>query len=188
MEKMHEGPKGGVPVTGHPTGVLGRGWGLIVDGIAALGTLMIVLLMAIICADIVARNALGSSLPLVSETGGMVVVLIVALQLAAAVRAGRLTRTLVFLDLLSLRHARLVAGLESLFALVGAAVIGGVAWATVNILSKDWVSSEFIGTPGLGTLPTWPFRALILLGFAVAAIEFLRLSIVSARIAAGARS
>jgi TRAP-type mannitol/chloroaromatic compound transport system permease small subunit len=166
----------------------GRAWGLIVDGIAALGTVMIVILMAIICADIVARNMMGSSLPLVSETGGMVVVLIVALQLAAAVRAGRLARTLVFLDFLTIVRPRLVPVLESLFALTGAAVIGGVAWATWGVLVKDWNSSEYIGTPGLGTLPTWPFRVLILLGFAVAAVEFLRLALASARSALGQRA
>lgn len=188
METAQLDPKGGVPATGHPSGPVGRAWGVVVDGIAALGTVMIVALMVIICADIVARNVMGSSLPLVSETGGMVVVLIVALQLAAAVRAGRLARTLVFLDALALRSARLVAGLECLFALTGAAVIGGVAWATWGVLAKDWTSAEYIGTPGLGTLPTWPFRGLILAGFAVAAIEFLRLAAVSARTALGARA
>jgi TRAP-type C4-dicarboxylate transport system permease small subunit len=69
----------------------------VVDGIAALGTLLIVGLMAIICADIVARNVLGGSLPLVSELGALLVVMIVALQLAATVRADRLARTLAFL-------------------------------------------------------------------------------------------
>ncbi len=51
-------------------------------------------------------------------------------------------------------------------------MVGGMAWATVGTLIKDWESDEFIGTPGLGTLPTWPFRAFILIGLAVAAIEF----------------
>lgn len=180
METLDLDEKGGVPATGHPATALGRAWGIVVDGSAALGTVMIVILMAIICADIVARNVMGSSLPLVSETGGMVVVLIVALQLAAAVRAGRLARTLVFLDAMP---RRVVAGLESLFALTGAAAMAAIALATVRVLTKDWTSGEYIGTSGLGTLPTWPFRVLILLGFAIAALEFLRLAVVSARTA-----
>jgi TRAP-type mannitol/chloroaromatic compound transport system permease small subunit len=156
------------------TGRLGRLWRSVVDGIAALGTLMIVGLMLMICADIVARNLIGGSLPLVSELGALTVVMIVALQLAAAVRSDRLARTLAFLAPLEGRSPRSVQVLCALYDLVGAAVVGGMAWATVSVFQRDWRSAEFIGTPGLGTLPTWPFRALILLGLTVAALEFLR--------------
>ena len=160
----------GVPETGRPP----RLWGFVVDGIAALGTLLIVGLMLIICADIVARNLFGGSLPLVSELGALLVVLIVALQLAATIRADRLARTMAFLAPLEEKRPRAAALLRAAYELTGAAVVGGMAWATVSVLGKDWASGEFIGTPGLGTMPTWPFRALILLGLAVAAAEFLR--------------
>ncbi len=149
-----------------------RVWNGVVESFAALGTVLIGGLMLIICADIVARNTMGASLPLVSELGAMIVVLIVALQLAATVRANRLARTEIFITPFTDRFPRAGAGLEALFDLIGAAVIGGIAWASIRILDKDWQSAEFIGTPGLGTLPTWPFRALILAGFAIAAIEF----------------
>jgi TRAP-type mannitol/chloroaromatic compound transport system permease small subunit len=69
---------------------------------------------------------------------------------------------------------RAAALLRAAYDLTGAAVIGGMAWATVSVCAKDWASGEFIGTHGLGTMPTWPFRALILLGLAVAALQFLR--------------
>ena len=73
-----------------------RAWSLLVDGLAALGTLMICVLMLIICADVVARNLMGASLPLVSELGALVLVMIVYLQLATTVRADRLARTEIF--------------------------------------------------------------------------------------------
>jgi TRAP-type C4-dicarboxylate transport system permease small subunit len=167
-------------VTGRTTdgapdgGRLSHLWRLVVDGIAALGTLLIVGLMLIICADIVARNGFGGSLPLVSELGALLVVLIVALQLAATVRADRLARTMAFLAPLEEKRPRAAAVLRAVYDLTGAAVVGGMAWATLSVLSKDWASGEFIGTTGLGTMPTWPFRALILLGLTVAAIEFVR--------------
>jgi hypothetical protein len=101
-------------------------------------------------------------------------VLIVALQLAATVRADRLARTLAFLGPLEERRPRAAAFVRAAYDLTGAAVMGGMAWATISVFSKDWASGEFIGTPGIGTLPTWPFRALILLGLTVAALEFLR--------------
>ena len=58
-----------------------------VEGLAALGTILIGFLMLIICADIVARNLMGSSLPLITELGALTLVMIVYLQLAATVRA-----------------------------------------------------------------------------------------------------
>jgi TRAP-type mannitol/chloroaromatic compound transport system permease small subunit len=155
-------------------GRLTRVWRWVVDGIAALGTLLIGGLMLIICSDIVARNVMGGSLPLVSELGAMLVVLIVALQLAATVRAERLARTMAFMGPLREKAPRAAQVLDGLYGLVGAAVVGAMAWASVRVFQRDWADGEFIGTPGLGTLPTWPFRALILLGLTVAALEFLR--------------
>jgi TRAP-type C4-dicarboxylate transport system permease small subunit len=144
----------------------------VVDGLAALATFLIGVLMLIICSDIVFRNGFGASLPLVSEIGGLLVVLIVALQLASAVRADRLARVEIVIGALALGAPRLAFILKALFALTGAFMVGTIAWATAGILEKDLASSEFIGTPGLGTLPTWPFRALFMIGMAVAATEF----------------
>jgi TRAP-type mannitol/chloroaromatic compound transport system permease small subunit len=149
-----------------------RLWTLAVEGLAALGTVLIGGLMLIICADIVARNLFGSSLPLVSELGALLLVMIVALQLAATVRAERLARTEIFFEPFAARYPRAGNVVRAIFNLLGATMVGGMAWATIGTLQKDWASAEFIGTPGLGTLPTWPFRALILLGLTVAAIEF----------------
>ncbi|AXS42001.1 TRAP transporter small permease [Breoghania sp. L-A4] len=153
-----------------------RIWLWLVDGLAAVGTGLICVLMLIICADIVARNILGSSLPLVSELGALLLVMIVALQLATTVRADRLARTEIFY--IGFRQARPRAGalLSVVFNLVGAGIIGGIAWSSIRILGKDWTAGEYIGVTGIATLPTWPFRALILLGMSVAAVQFLVLA------------
>lgn len=157
---------------GHSGSIVGRAWHLLVDGLAAVGTFLILVLMVIICADIVARNALGSSLPLVSELGALLLVMIVALQLATTIRADRLARTEIFY--LGFRRSRPTAGalLSAAFGIVGAAVIGGIAWSSVRILEKDWAAGEYIGVSGIATVQTWPFRLLILIGMSVAAIEF----------------
>ena len=123
---------------------------LVVEGIAALGTLLIGVLMVIICADIVARNVMGASLPLVSELGALLVVTLVALQLGATVRADRLARTEFLLERASQRRApRAAPRCRPAFDLLGAAVLGGIAWATVGVLGKDWDALEFIGVPGI---------------------------------------
>jgi TRAP-type C4-dicarboxylate transport system permease small subunit len=149
-----------------------RTWHRLVEAFAALGTVLIGVLMLIICADIVARNTMGASLPLVSEGGALLVVTLVALQLAATVRAGRLARTEVFIVPFSQKFPTLGALLNGFYDLVGAVVLGLIAWASIRTVEKDIEAAEFIGVPGLATLPTWPFRVLILAGFAIAAIEF----------------
>lgn len=153
----------------HP---IARIWHRIVEGFAAAGTILIGVLMLIICADIVARNSMGASLPLVSEGGALLIVMLVALQLGATVRAGRLARTDLFLSPFTARFPRAGALLAAAFDLTGAAMLGLIAWGSLRVFEKDLNAAEFIGVPGIATLPTWPFRALILAGFAVAAIEF----------------
>lgn len=151
---------------------LERAWHRIVEAFAAVGTILTGVLMVIICADIVARNLMGASLPLVSEGGALLLVTLVALQLGATVRAGRLARTEFVIEALRGRSPRAAALLSGLFDLVGAWVIGLIAWSTLRVVEKDYQAAEFIGVNGIATLQTWPFRLLILMGFTVAAIEF----------------
>lgn len=169
---------------GHRAGGVRRLWRKAVDGLAALGTLLIGGLMLLICADIVARNLLGSSLPLISELGALTLVMIVYLQLAATVRADRLPRTEIFLLALQASRPRAAALLGACFDLAGGVLVGLIAWSTVRILEKDVASHEFIGVPGIATLPTWPFRALILVGVTVAAVEFMVRTLAALRAAA----
>ena len=165
-------PQAPAGMAGADETALERGWHRVVEGLAAVGTVLIGVLMVIICADIVARNLFGASLPLVSEGGALLLVTLVAMQLAATVRASRLARTEIFILPFQSRFPRAGAVLAGLLDLVGALVLGLIAWSTVRVLGKDIDSAEFIGITGIATMPTWPFRALILLGFAVAAIEF----------------
>jgi TRAP-type mannitol/chloroaromatic compound transport system permease small subunit len=160
-------------VQGSDPGRLAFVWRLFIDGLAVLGTVLIGVLMLIICADIVARNAMGASLPLVSELGALLLVMIVCLQLPATIRADRLARTDVFFTAFREYRPAAGAGLSALYNLVGAAVLGAIAWASLSILQKEYASGEFIGVTGIATLSTWPFRTLIFVGVTVACLQFL---------------
>ena len=149
-----------------------RMWSRAVDGLAALGTLMIVVLMAMIFCDVLARNLIGGSLPLISELGALTLVMIVFLQLGTTVRNNRLARTDFFLALMEDRSPRAAAFVAGLWDLFGIAVCAGIAWSTWGILWKDYDHAEYIGVTGVATVQTWPFRALILVGVAVAALQF----------------
>lgn len=171
MKSRHQNSDVPTP-RGHAASRVERLWSMVVDGLAVVGTLLIGVLMVVICADIVFRNLLGSSLPLVSELGGLMLVMIVYLQLAATVRADRLAKTEIFMPPFQRRFPALGQVVTAVFNLIGAWMIGLIAWSTLRILEKDIESGEFIGIPGIATLQTWPFRVLIFIGVTVAAIEF----------------
>lgn len=171
MASVSTRPAPGAPGPARLSARLQQIWSVLVDGLAALGTVLIGVLMLIICADVVARNIVGASLPLVSELGALTVVMIVYLQLATTIRHDRLSRT-EFQRIALARWPRVAALVEALFALVGGIALAYVAWATLGILQRDVGAGQFIGVTGVATLPTWPFRLLILVGMVVAALQF----------------
>lgn len=164
--------KGGAADGRRRPSAIARLWGRSVDGLAALGTLMILVLMGMIACDVVARNVMGASLPLISELGALTLVMIVYLQLGTTIRNNRLARTDFFFALVEGRSPRLAAFVSGFWDLFGIAVCAGIAWSTWGILAKDLDHGEYIGVTGVATLQTWPFRALILIGAATAAAQF----------------
>ncbi|HMO08003.1 MAG TPA: TRAP transporter small permease [Paracoccaceae bacterium] len=173
----HDNGPPGAPRRGVQDAVAGA-WNLLVDGLGALGTLLIGVLMCLICADVAVRNTMGFSLPMVSEAGALTLVMIVYLQLATTIRHDRLARADLFFAGFRASRPRAGAALAALFDLVACVALGIIAWSTVTILERDFLRGEHIGVTGIATLPTWPFRALILLGLTVStvqcAISFLR--------------
>lgn len=158
---------------GRPDSPGGRWWAAVVDGLGALGTVLIGVLMVMISADIAARNVLGGSLPLISELSALTLVMIVFLQLGTTIRHDRMARIELFTYWLGQKSPRAHAVMDGLWNIFGAAACGAIAYSTVGILRSAYDHGDFIGVTGIMTLPTWPFRALILIGVAVAAIQFL---------------
>lgn len=153
------------------TGRAAGAWNLLVDGLGALGTVLIGLLMCLICADVLVRNLAGASLPMVSEAGALTLVMIVYLQLATTIRHDRLARTDLFYGNFRRRFPRAGAVLAASFDMVACGALGIIAWSTVTIVQRDFTRGEYIGVTGIATLPTWPFRAVILLGMTVATVQ-----------------
>ena len=151
---------------------LSRYWSIIADGLGAIGTILIGVLMIIICSDVVMRNLFGSSLPLVSELGALTLVMIVFLQLGTTVRHERLARTELFLPPFTAKFPRAGMFVKAMWDLVGAVLCGFIANSTYKILLKDLKFDNYIGVTGVLTIPTWPFRLMILIGITVAAIQF----------------
>ena len=147
--------------------------GLVTDILAAIGTTWTFLLMLLIVADVVGRSFLNSPITGVAEIAAHSIVAIVFLQLSSAVHAGRMTRA-DFLITRVLRAAPLLGRLcEALFLLIGAAVMAFIAVSAWPGLVGAQAAGEYFGVQGLFTVPTWPFRLIIVLGAGLAGIVYL---------------
>jgi TRAP-type mannitol/chloroaromatic compound transport system permease small subunit len=162
------------------------GW--IADGMNAVGSLLIMAVMLLICADVIARSFLGAPIKGVSEIVAMSIVAIVFLQLASTLRAGRMSRAELFIDAFMLKHPRAGAFLQGLFDLVGVFVFAVIVWASWPILKHAWTDNEFFGVQGVFIAPTWPVKLMVVVGATLAAIQYLVNAAQNLRWALGART
>jgi TRAP-type mannitol/chloroaromatic compound transport system permease small subunit len=141
--------------------------------LASLGTVWILALMLLIVADVLGRNFLDQPITGVAEIAGRSVVAIVFLQLPAAVGATQLTRSDFLIQMIGRRAPNVRLFLEILFTLTGMAVFVALAWASWPEFQQSWETAEFFGVQGIFTIPTWPFRGLLILGSVMAALASL---------------
>lgn len=141
--------------------------------LAACGTVWIFLMMLMVVADVVGRNFLNTPITGVAEFAARSVASIVFLQLAAAICAGRMTRSDFLLRLIGRRSLGTLRVLEVGNALLGALLFAALALIAWPELAEAWQNKEFFGVQGVYTVVTWPFRALIVGGSAVAAGAYL---------------
>jgi TRAP-type mannitol/chloroaromatic compound transport system permease small subunit len=141
--------------------------------LAAAGTVWIFLMMMMVVADVVGRNFLDTPITGVAEFAARSVASIVFLQLAAAICSGRMTRSDFLLRLVGSRSLTALRVLEVGNAVLGTALFVALAFIAWPELADAWRSNEFFGVQGVYTVPTWPFRALIVGGSVVAAGAYL---------------
>ncbi len=154
---------------------------LLLDALAAIGTIWIFGLMLLICADVIGRSFLNAPITGVAEIAAHSVVGIVFLQIGATIYHGRMTRADFLIDRIVAAAPWLGRLLEALFLLIGAAVMAFVAQAAWPGLWNSMALREFFGVQGLFTVPTWPFRALIVLGGGAGALAYLALLVPTLR-------
>jgi len=154
---------------------------LLLDGLAAIGTIWTFGLMCLICADVVGRSFLNAPITGVAEIAAHSVVAIVFLQLGATVHHRRMTRADFLIDRLHRAAPALARGVELLFLLLGAAIMGFIARAGWEPMWNAMAAREFFGVQGTFTVATWPFRALIVAGSAAGLLGYLALILAELR-------
>ena len=146
------------------------------DGVVSVfnggGSVWIFCLMSVLCADVFSRtffNAPINGVPLLVELS---VLVIVFMQLPAAIRSGRLTRSEILLARLLRDRPSIGLSLKAAYDLLGIVLMVIVFYYTLPTFQKVWRRDTFEGLEGDFALPSWPFKLLILIGAVMCAIQF----------------
>ncbi len=137
--------------------------------------------MALSVADVVGRDAFQAPVRGTTELLGLSIVGIVWLQLANSVAAGRLTRSDTVIEAVRRSRPRVAAAIDALYMLVGAALMAVIASVCAGTLREAIEIGDYVGAVGDFTFPTWPVRALMLIGAAAGGLQFLFMALADVR-------
>lgn len=165
------------PEDGNQPVAHGRMFIWLANALSAVGAAWIAGLMFLIVADVLGRSFFNSPITGVAEVSARSVVAIVFLQIAAAILAGRMTRADFVVRFIRNRAPRVLAVMEIAFAIVGAAIFALIVWAVWPDTVEAWRTNEYFGVRGVFTIPTLPFRAIIVLGGGFAVLAYLLLAL-----------
>ena len=139
------------------------------------------LLSFLVVADVVGRTVFSSPVQGTPEIVSMSIVIICFLQASYAIRSGGMLRV----DLLpGLLPARAREGLFALGCLLGVAFFAVIVYGGFDGFLHAWSSDEYEGEGAL-RIPTWPARLVVVVGAALAAFNYLLLTLLHLRKALG---
>lgn len=138
----------------------------------AIGTLIIFALMAMINWDVWQREIAGTPIHGVSEMIELLIVAIVFLQLGDATRSGRLTRSDGLFTFVLKRRPRIGRAMGAAFDLLGALFMGLIVYGTWPIFIEAYEKDLYTGNIGVFTAPTWPVKAIIVIGSVMVMAQF----------------
>ena len=133
----------------------------------------------LVVADVTGRVVFNSPVKGTKELVEFSIVVICFLQAGYAIRSGGMLQVGVILEALP---ERVRAGLAVFGALLGLAFFGLILWGSVEPLGHAWRAGEYEGEGAL-RVPTWPARLVVLVGAALAALNYVLLVIEDVRFA-----
>jgi TRAP-type C4-dicarboxylate transport system permease small subunit len=139
------------------------------------GGVLIFGLVVMINVDIFSRFLFNSPIDGVTELVELSIVAIVFLQLADAVRNGRLTRSDGLYDKIREKHPRVGHAMGLFFDLAGAAFFGTLLAGSIPRFIDAWERGYYSGNKGIVVIPVWPVRLIIVIGAVTVILVFLGL-------------
>lgn len=148
--------------------LLDRLFGRAVSALNILASIWVLVLVALISADVIGRNGFNSPIQGVPEIVKFSMVGMVWLQMAYTLRAGKHLRTTIGLALMPAAGQRAVLVLNALF---GIAIFVLIAWLGTLEMAASWEIGAFEGEHPVRIL-VWPVWAILVAGACLTAIQF----------------
>jgi len=156
--------------------VIGRAFSAFVAGLNSVGTVLIFALVVMINLDVFSRFLFNAPIDGVTELVEMSIVAIVFLQLADAVRNGRLTRSEGLYGRLQEKHPQFAHWLGAIFDIGGAIFFTTIIMGGIPRLVDAWQRDYFAGNRGIFVVPVWPVRLVLVIGAMTVVFVFLGLT------------
>lgn len=137
------------------------------------GTLGIIMLMVFICGDVLMRAAFSQPIAGIPELVRVSIVGIVFLQAAHTLAVGRFTSSEILLEAVARRSPKAARALKCFYSLLGTGFFAVLAFGTFEQFRRALRTGDYLGVEGIFTIPTWPVRAVVVLGCVLLAIQFL---------------
>ncbi len=139
------------------------------------------LLSFLVVADVIGRVVFNSPVKGTPEIVSMTIVVICFLQASYAIRSGGMLRVDAITNVLP---ARMRAALAVFGCLLGALFFAVILYGGIDPVLHAWRSGEYEGEGAL-RVPTWPARATVLIGSALAMLDYILLALAQVKAALG---
>ena len=145
----------------------------VVRAMLAVAAILAFLICFLVCADVIGRVVFNSPVKGTPEMVSFSIVVICFLQAPFAIRSGGM----IWVDAVTSRLPPLAQRIfEIIGCLLGIAFFTLVCWGSFDPAVHAWTSNEFEGEGAL-RVPVWPARFIIILGTALAAFNYLLVTI-----------
>ncbi len=128
-----------------------------------VGTVVVLLLVAVVNFDVVARGFFNAPFHGAVEVVQFSMVLIVFLQLPDVVQVNRLTRSDGFLVVIGSRLPQVTKFVRRVIDLLSSLFMLLIAIAIWPEFAEMWETQDYFGVPGVFTAPWWPVKLVIFL-------------------------
>jgi len=160
----------GAPQPGAPALVYFR-W--LTQALNIAGTILILTMAIAVNLDIGGRDFFNKPIPGVTEFIGLSIVAVVFLQMANTLQEGRHVSNDILIRMIADTRPRMTAALYSAFNLIGAMLMIIIVIYVWPLVVENYQGGYFAGTGGIVEIPIWPFMAVVVIGSATTAIQFL---------------
>lgn len=154
-----------------------RSWfGAFTAALNVAGTLLIIVMAVAVNADVIGRDLFNHPIAGVTEFVGLSIVAVVFLQMANTLRENRHVSNDLIMAWVGRSLPRTAQFFYGMFYLVGALLMSMIVWYVVPIFLENYAGGYYKGTAGVVEIPVWPFMLTVIVGAAVAGMQYVLLA------------